>query len=345
MNTEMLAKKIQATLTLSAIGDAMGAATEALSYDQIRETFGGRVETFLAPGKTAYAWGNEPGETTDDFSQAYYLCNEVLANDGALTKDIAMHAMIKWSQNPRYDRFVGPTTSEAIKMYKEGRTEYLPPKGAVTVDYSAKATNGAAMKISPAGLLHPDDVEAAVEAAFTVASVTHDNNLAISGASAVAAAVSASLSEHATIDDVLAAGYYGAVRGDTLGKVRSREVPGASVVKRIELAAKIAAGPGSHEERLRSLYETVGSGIHIAEAVPCAFGIAMLNRESPLDAVLDAVNVGYDTDTVATIVGAMVGALADLDDSRVAPLAAQIEETNHYGLDDLAKRLAEVALR
>ncbi|MCB6437626.1 ADP-ribosylglycohydrolase family protein, partial [Erysipelatoclostridium ramosum] len=82
----------------------------------------------------------------------------------------------------------------------------------------------------------------------------------------------------------------------------SRVVAGASVVERIKLALQIAEGVGSKEDKLLKLSQIVGSGLHISEAVPCAFGIAALNKDSALQAVIDAVNIGYDTDTIATIV-------------------------------------------
>ena len=41
--------KIQGTLGAAAIADAMGAATENLTFDQIRTKFNGKVSTFLKP--------------------------------------------------------------------------------------------------------------------------------------------------------------------------------------------------------------------------------------------------------------------------------------------------------
>lgn len=112
-------------------------------------------------------------------------------------------------------------------MYKDSKeSEPAPLPGAVTVDYASKATNGSAMKIAPAGILNPNDLEGAIDAAIIVTQVTHDNSLAISGACAVSAAVSASLAPHATVDEALSAGFYGAIRGETKAKIVSREVAG-----------------------------------------------------------------------------------------------------------------------
>lgn len=335
--------KIQGILGLAAIGDAMGAATENLSFDQIRAHFGGPVTIFEKPGETAFALGNEAGQVTDDFSQIYYLCQAIVENDGVLDKDVVIRAILEWSNNPWYfDRFAGPTTRSAVAMYKHPSKKMKPLPGAVTVDYASKATNGAAMKIAPAAILHPDNVKGAIDAAITITKVTHDNSLAISGACAVAAAASAGLAPHATVDEALSAGFYGAVRGENKAKRISREVAGPSVVERIRLAYNIVDGIGTKEEKLRKLSQVVGSGLHISEAVPCAFGIVALNKDNALQAVIDAVNIGYDTDTVATIVGTMMGAFIDLNDETFKSLFADVQSANDYNLVELANSLSRL---
>ena len=132
------------------------------------------------------------------------------------------------------------------------------------------------------------------------------------------------------------------VGGEELGKVYSREVGGPSVVERMKLAYTIVNESGTHEEKLQRLAQIIGSGLHISEAVPCAFGIIALNKQDPFNAIIDAVNVGYDTDTIATIVGSMVGALIDPDDERFTPLFRDVQSANSYDLTSLAESLANV---
>ncbi|MBO1305761.1 ADP-ribosylglycohydrolase family protein [Enterococcus sp. 669A] len=338
-----LQTKIQGVLGLAAIGDAMGAATENLSFDQIRKHFGGKVTDLQKPGETAFALGNEAGQVTDDFSQVYFMSKAILKNEGVLDKETVIKAILDWSDVSWYfDRFAGPTTRSAVAMYKDPELKMKALPGAVTVDYASKATNGAAMKIAPAGILNPDNVAGAIEAAITITRVTHDNSLAISGACAIAAATSASLAPHSTVEEALAAGYYGAIRGETLAKEISREVAGPGVVERIQLAYNIVDGVGTKEEKLRRLSKIVGSGLHISEAVPCAFGIVALNKDSALDAVIDAVNIGYDTDTIATIVGTMVGAFVDLSDPEFLSLFKTVQQANDFDLVELSNSLADV---
>lgn len=341
-----LTEKIQGILGCTAIGDAMGSATENLTFDQIREKFNGPLTEFVKPGETAFALGNEAGEITDDFSQVYLISQEIIKNNGVLDRETVVRAILAWSEIPKwFNRFAGPTTRTAIAMYKDPSLEMKPLPGAVTVDYAAKATNGSAMKIAPAGILNPGNIEGAIDDAMMIARVTHDNSLAISGACAVAAAAAAGLAEDATMEEALSAGMYGAVRGETIAKKISRDVAGPSVVERIKLAMAIVEGVGTKEERLKKLAQVVGSGLHISEAVPCAFGIVALNKNDAMQAVFDAVNIGYDTDTIAAIVGTMAGAFADIQEERFAKLYRAVQKANNIDIIKLAEDLAKIVKR
>lgn len=341
-----LIEKIQGVLGCTAIGDAMGSATENLTFDQIREKFHGPLTEFVKPGETAFALGNEAGEITDDFSQVYLISQEIIKNNGVLDKETVVKAILAWSEIPEwFNRFAGPTTRTAIAMYRDPSLEMKPLPGAVTVDYASKATNGSAMKVAPAGILNPGNIERAIDDAIIITRVTHDNSLAISGACAVAAATAAGLAEGSTMEEALYAGMYGAVRGETIARKISRDVAGASVVERIKLAMSIVEGAGTKEERLKKLAHIVGSGLHISEAVPCAFGIVALNKNDAMQAVFDAVNIGYDTDTIAAIVGTMAGAFADIQEERFAKLYRAVQRANNIDIIKLAEDLAKIVKR
>ena len=56
--------------------------------------------------------------------------------------------------------------------------------------------------------------------------------------------------------------------------------------------------------------------------------------------VIDAVNIGYDTDTIATIVGTMVGAFVDFEDKNFLDLYDKVQKANEINLIILADELA-----
>ena len=60
--------KIKGCLLGAAIGDAMGAATEVRTRQQIIEKFGKPVREFLPPPDDTFARGSKAGQVTDDYS-------------------------------------------------------------------------------------------------------------------------------------------------------------------------------------------------------------------------------------------------------------------------------------
>lgn len=340
MNQEKYSK-VLGSMIYCAVGDAMGAVTENLTFDQIREKYNGGLREMAAPDQTAFAYGNKAGQITDDFSQTYLLIEEVIRNDGVIKAECVENMLIQWSGIPRYfNRFAGPTTRSAIAELKAKREGKEYDAGGV-VDYARQATNGSAMKIAAAGLFNPGNIDKAIDDAVCITRVSHDNQLAISGACAVAAAISEAFEANATPYSIVQAGLYGAKRGEEIGKECSRIVGGASVVERMNLAIAIAMSSLPKEVRLKQIYDIIGTGLHISEAVPAAFGIIMICNGDAWESVYEAVNIGYDTDTVAAIVGSIVGALEGSKhvDRNLIEL---LDRENELHIEETARKAAEL---
>ena len=313
-------------------GDAMGAATEARTTEQI-------LAYFETPPMDTFGAGNVPGQLTDDFSSAYFVARHIADNHGEVTKEVVQEALIDWSEHAVFfDRFAGPTTRLAIRRYKGEKVE---KSGGVEL-VTRQATNGAAMKISPIGLLNAGNIEQAIADAVTVTMVTHDNYLAISGACAVTAAVSRAVMPDVDVYSVLQAGLYGAREGERIGREVARDVAGPSVVKRMEMAIDIGLGRGTPWEKMVEIGHRIGAGLHVSEAIPSAFGLFAANEGDALGSIVGAVNVGYDTDTIATMSGALSGALngAGAFPPHFLPT---LQEANHLEIERLAKDLTAIA--
>ena len=320
-------------------GDAMGAATEARTTEQIIEYFGHEVTDFEKPPMDTFGAGNEPGQLTDDFSSAYFVARHIADHDGEVTEKVVQEALIDWSEHHVFfDRFAGPTTRLAIRRYKG---EKIEKSGGVEL-VTRQATNGAAMKISPIGLMNAGNIEKAIKDAVTVTMVTHNNYLALSGACAVAAAVSHAVMPEATVYSVLQAGLYGAKEGEKIGRKIARDVAGPSVVKRMEMAIDIGLGSGTPKEKMTEIGHQIGAGLHVAEAIPSAFGLFAAYDGDALGSIVGAVNVGYDTDTIATMSGALSGALRGAE-AFPAHFLPTLEEANHLEIRKLAEDLTRIA--
>lgn len=331
-------ERILGSLLGAAIGDAMGAATEGRSIRQIEEYFGHRVTDFETTPEDTFGCGNKPGHVTDDFSSAYFLAQSIVANGGKVEEDVVKEGLIEWSDHSVFfDRFAGPTTRAAIRRMKGDKIE---EESGIKIS-TRQATNGASMRISPIGMLNPGNLEAALEDAIKVTRLTHDNYLAISGACAIACAVSEALREEADIYSVLQAALWGAREGEKRGRAVSANIAGPSVVKRLEYAIKIATEKKDAESKTLRISEEIGCGLHISEAVPASIAI-FASCEDALNTIICAVNAGYDTDTVATMTGALAGALYGVS-AFPKHYIGIIDEVNGFSLESLAAAITKIA--
>lgn len=320
-----------------AIGDSMGAATETRPTEKIVEKFGGYVKEFLPPPDDTFCRGCPAGYVTDDFSLAYYTAKAIVNHKGVIDAETAKEALITWSETP-YIVFAGPTTKAAINALKGIPSTSLYPF--LTYDNS-KASNGSAMKIGPVGLVNPGNLDKAIADAITICMPTHGNNLALSGGCAVAAAVAKAMEDGATVDDIVEAGLYGAKIGYEEGSKVGKTLAGPTVYKRILLAAEIGKKSKDVYEAMIELEDVIGGGLHVSEAVPSAFGLIVAAKGHPLESIYGGVNIGNDTDTVATIVGAIVGALNGYQ-AYPAEYLSLIDKQNGFDLAGMASALEKV---
>ncbi|RGZ00365.1 ADP-ribosylglycohydrolase family protein [Clostridium sp. AM58-1XD] len=327
--------KLLGSIFGAAFGDAMGALTETRSAERIKEDFGGFVETLFTPPADCFAHDLPAGAITDDFSLAYFTGLELARCGGNVDNEVAERAVLKWAEYPEFLRFAGPTTLAAVKKLQGIEVPY---KNHYIACDNTKGTNGSGMKIFCAGLINPGNPDKAIEDAATLCMPTHPNNVSISAAAAISAATAKAMEDGAELKDVLEAGIYGAERGFAIGSAMGHRMAAPSVVKRIKLAIEIAGQGMGWEETMLELRDIIGAGLMAAEAIPCVFGILAANPKDAFGAVKMGVNIGDDTDTVATMAGAVAGALYGMSNLPQEYMRL-IDETNHIDIENLASEI------
>ena len=330
--------RIHGVLVGGAIGDALGAATELRTARQIRELFAGEVTSYRTPPPDTFARGRTAGTITDDFSQAHYLAQAIIARGGALDRETGRQAVLAWWADDRYQDFAGPTTRRAIARLSGEEVEepFFLYRG-------GEATNGAAMRIAPVGCV-VGTVAEAVDGAIAVSLATHDNHLAAAAAAVVAAGVAAGVNAAAPgagwADVVVEACLAAAPAAEARALELTHEVAGASVAARTELAVQLARGSADLAEATARIADLIGTGLKANEAVPAAVGILAAAPDA-FSAIVAAANAGDDTDTVATIVGALAGAAAGAG-AFPSELAATVDAVNGFDLAATARALADL---
>jgi ADP-ribosylglycohydrolase len=282
-----------------AVGDALGMPTQGLSPAAIRAAYGAVDRLLPAALDHPIAAGLPAGSVTDDTEQALLVAEALLDGRGRVDPADLADRLAAWEERMRARGsldLLGPSTKAAIAAVQRG----VPPAEAGR----AGTTNGAAMRIAPVGIAAgPDDLPALVERVAEACLVTHDTSVAVAGASAVAAAVSAGVSGAATEDAVAIA-----VEAARLGAAAAPWVAGADVGTRIRLAVELAERT-PQEDLPAAIAAVVGTGLATQESVPAAFAVVAAHPADPWAACTTAASLGGDTDTIAAMAGAIGGAV------------------------------------
>ncbi len=345
MADKFLFEHVLGGLAVSLMGDAMGAASEFLSGpEQINKQFGGRITKFYdpAPGTPASRPKRKAGQITDDTSQALYMIQAYVDSGRVLKIEEVAKQMVAWGKvEVLFNSFAGPSTRKALAELEQGKSPWetgLPPERG---NHDLGTSCGAAMKVAPAGLAHPGDIDAAIRDAITMSIPTHHTNVAFAGAAATAAAIAAGIIPGASILSVTDAAIYGAEQGYKLGKDHPAKGRHASVTERIKLAIEMAAAGTDFAQTCERLGDVIGCGLPIAEAVPVAVGLFVAARGDPLQSIIGAANLGGDSDSVGAIVGGIAGAYAGIA-AVDKNLVKQLEKANDIDLSALAQQLIDL---
>lgn len=322
-----------------ALGDALGMPTQAMSPAQIRAVYGRITGLVDGDASQPYAPGMPAGSVTDDTEQALLVASLLIRGRGSSSGRVALnavefaHALLAW-EDSMIERgsldLLGPSTKAALERVRAGE-DPLTVGGEGT-------TNGAAMRVTPIGIaVSTADPEAFADAVWSSCQVTHATHQGFQSAALVAAAVSMGIDAARSPSLDLRSLLWKAVTYVDSLPERGAWTPDPDVVAATRRAMQLAVNPASSS--LECLVEQVGTSVASAHAIPMAF--ALLARVPSPQALLDAANIGGDTDTIGAIAGAILGAALGVQDLPTDSLT-MIEEVSHLGLSSVAGDLLEL---
>jgi poly(ADP-ribose) glycohydrolase ARH3 len=267
----MLKSKFVGCLIGSAVGDALGSSFEGFMSSSVdAESFHGR-------------W-------TDDTHMMIGVAESLIANKGFDGNHMAQTFIKNYEQEPWRGYASGPP--RVFRWIKSG----VAWNEAAKRLFSGVGSfgNGAAMRVAPVGLFYYDDLEKLRAVAHSQSQITHTHELGMEGAAlqayAVALAVKASPSCNFDPHTFLA----------ELKNFANNEVYRMKLDKMRKLLAEAADKAAVVRE--------LGNGVEAHNSVPTAIYCFLRNWSSFEDAVLYAVSLGGDTDTIGAMTGAISGA-------------------------------------
>ncbi|HWT70390.1 MAG TPA: ADP-ribosylglycohydrolase family protein [Pseudomonas sp.] len=318
-----------------ALGDALGMPTQSLSREDIKARFGAIVDLQDAGPHQPIAANMPKGSITDDTEQAILVGQLLVDGKGRIEPSQLAQRLIEWEaqmQAKGSQDLLGPSTKRAIEMILAGHS----PEEAGRYG----TTNGAAMRITPVGIAADvANPERFLDAVIQACQVTHNTTLGISSAAAVAAVISAGING-LELGQALSLGQQIAQQAQSHG----HWVAGGRIASRISWARTISVE--SDKAALADLlYDVIGTSVASQESVVVSFALAQqvaIGEMTAFEALCMAASLGGDTDTIAAILGAMLGACLGLE-SWPAAMIDKVKAVNDLELEPLVKGL--LALR
>ncbi|MCI1888958.1 ADP-ribosylglycohydrolase family protein [Bifidobacterium crudilactis] len=307
-------QRVRETLLAIAYGDAMGMPTENLTKEQIEHRYGEVTDFQPSPDDLGtFIRHLDAGTVTDDTENAVFLCDMLIETGGKVEPEVFVRYLIDWLDHDEKSAVVaGPSTKRAVEAIKHGTP--------LTESGIWGTTNGAAMKIAPIGLVsNCDDLGLLVSNVAAICLPTHNTQIAIQGASVIAAAVSFMFDN----DDVDWDEYYDVIaRTARLASDFGNKLPTPDILKRIACGRRIAEIPDEGQFR-DELYSFLGTGLDTIQTVPAAVSLVYRYRGNLRSCVRTCASIGGDTDTLGAICGGICGGyMFNLSDDDVAVLCS-----------------------
>lgn len=330
MNT--LENKIKGLLIGCACGDAMGMPSEMMSMDTFHNAFPEGIHTF-EPSSSYDFMGRhfQAGQVTDDTINTLLVCDTIIEGNGSFDLSRYLGKLTRWIEDNAQisSSVIGPSTAKALKAIQQG----IP----VTESGKFGTTNGAAMKISPLGIINSyTDMDALINNVHQLCLPTHNTTIAVTGASIIAALVSFSLRENVRMKDLWNLAFAVIEKCDNIGN----PIPSPFLAYRLQNLHDYME-THTEAETLEYLQTAYGTGMETIETLPAVMTLLAVSHLDPLKCAATAANLSGDTDTIGSIATAICGAIHPDFPQEIVQL---LEEVNHIDFGKYAKALAPLCV-
>jgi ADP-ribosylglycohydrolase len=264
-----------------AAGDALGMPTEGYTSEEIQTKFGSVRDMMPAP-EGHFHTGLLAGQYTDDTEETLILAESMIEASGFSGERFADKLMgwgSAWVLDERLNRGVGFTTKSSVEQMLSG-TPWQESGLRIP-------TCGSAMRAAPIGLLYHCDLGIVSSYADLQSICTHCSPASRAGSIAIASGVALSLM---------------GIPKQTILRIASDLSRRADK----EFADRLLWAGSLIDLDPADALSAIGNSPAVFETVPAAFYCFI--RFDPEEALIRAANVGGDTDSIASMAGALAGA-------------------------------------
>jgi len=272
-NEQILKSKFLGSLIGTAVGDSLGALIEG--WRMLEESY---VQSLVEKQRFLIY--------TDDTHMMLGIAESLIEKKGFDGEHMARTFIKNYDREPW--RGYGPGPPHIFRMIKGGEAW---DKASERLYQGGSYGNGSAMRIAPIGLFYYDDPAKLKEVAYRSSQITHAHQLGKEGAALQAYAVALATGLFSTLDpaDFLA----------ELNRFAEHEI----YQKKLRTIEKLLGGADKSE-----VIAELGNGIEAFESVPTAIYSFLSHPNSFEKAIIYAISLGGDADTIAAMTGAISGA-------------------------------------
>jgi len=357
-------EKVSGVIYSTALGDALGAPIEKLSYEEIKQRYG-RVESLMTEWyktNSQEAMGKKRGNgiTTDDTLLTIALINLFLKEKRHLDAYDMGNGFVKkiaFEQTyiPEFDkkalindRLFYP---EKYIFIRHVLANCEPREGGL----GNMVNCGAAMYIAPIGMVNAGNPKAAYDEAILFA-MGHQNSYGLEAAGVLAACVAKAFEPDVQVEDIIETALMLAKDGTRMAicdltraarELKARNANMDEVMDEFRAALSVYS-PMKDDVQRKS--EKLGipsnhytpSRLFSIEELPVALAFIVLNNGEYYRSIYDGVNSGRDTDSIGVMIGVILGAM--YGDSVIKKSDKQLlETTNKTNYQEVAEQFAKVA--
>ena len=289
--------RVEGMLLGAAIGDSLGNTSES-RLPLVRHQLHGEIRDYLITNRAAKAMGYP----SDDTQLIFWTLEQLIEDKGEF---IPEHLASKFADSGRIYG-IGRTVKGFLEAFKSGRPWYESGPHS--------AGNGALMRIAPMLIPHMrhGGTDIWTDTALS-AMMTHNDHASTSSCLAFTAMLWELLDMKTPPEPAWWPKRYAALAADLQGAIGYAPRSGCMKYSfdgplHQFVSEKLAWAYGENLSVIEAC-EIWHSGAYLLETVPSVLYILMRHAHDPEEAIVRAVNDTMDNDTVASIVGAAVGAL------------------------------------
>lgn len=257
---------------------------------------------------------------TDDTHMTIAVVESLIQSRGFDGEHMAQTFIKNYEAEPW--RGYGPGPPRVFRMMKSGE----PWDSAASKIYRGGSFgNGSAMRVAPIGLLYSNNPAKLREIAYKSSSITHSHELGKEGAALQAYAVALALNTPSD-EEIDREAFLLKLQNFAQTQLYKEKIANTKELLGEQDRARVVA--------------VLGNGIEALNSVPTAIYCFLKQPKSYKDSVIYAISLGGDTDTIASMAGAILGAYLGIE---AIPQEWRLKLENKAYIEDLAEKLWQTA--